>query len=113
MTTAGRCEPKPGTAQRQGKPAMRQALPELRHDTAPGRAATVAGHTRRAWIDGDPAYPDVMTVGRRTFDRRTVRTRLRLLRGRDLMCPCEPGRPCHGDVLIDRANPPADESNRA
>ncbi len=26
------------------------------------------------------------------------------LRGRDLMCWCEPGAPCHADVLLDLAN---------
>lgn len=28
------------------------------------------------------------------------------LAGRDLMCWCRPGQPCHADVLIEIANPP-------
>lgn len=26
------------------------------------------------------------------------------LRGKDLMCWCKPGAPCHGDILLDLAN---------
>ncbi|MEV6014691.1 DUF4326 domain-containing protein [Streptomyces sp. NPDC051997] len=29
------------------------------------------------------------------------------LAGRDLMCWCPPGQPCHADVLLEIANPPA------
>lgn len=36
-------------------------------------------------------------------------TQLELLRGRDLVCHCAPA-PCHGDVLIQLANAPRDES---
>ncbi|WP_431860245.1 DUF4326 domain-containing protein [Azospirillum sp.] len=31
------------------------------------------------------------------------------LRGRNLACWCKPGAPCHGDVLLELANPPARE----
>lgn len=58
-----------------------------------------------AWLDGDG--PDVYVVKNRRFDRNWVLNHLHLLRGRDLVCPCEPGTPCHADNLIVRANRPA------
>lgn len=33
----------------------------------------------------------------------------RELAGRDLVCWCPPGRPCHADVLLQIANPPGEE----
>lgn len=33
-----------------------------------------------------------------------MRANLRLLRGHDLACWCEPGEPCHADVLLRLAN---------
>ncbi|RDI48247.1 DUF4326 domain-containing protein [Nocardia mexicana] len=35
----------------------------------------------------------------------SMRTALHELRGRDLACWCAPGDPCHGDVLLELANP--------
>ncbi|MGD6743007.1 DUF4326 domain-containing protein [Streptomyces sp. BH106] len=41
--------------------------------------------------------------------RERILTDLHLLRGKDLACTCPPGRACHGDYLIYRANMPAAE----
>ncbi|WP_063000623.1 DUF4326 domain-containing protein [Nocardia jinanensis] len=54
------------------------------------------------WLDGEG--PDVIEQRSRRFDRRWVLAHLPNLRGRDLCCPCEPGLPCHADVLLHRAN---------
>lgn len=58
----------------------------------------------KAWMDGDPAYPDVITVGRRTFDRRWVWANLHKLRGKNVCCTCATDKQCHGDDIIHRAN---------
>lgn len=58
-----------------------------------------------AWLDGEG--PPVFVVKNRRFDRNWVLNHLHLLRGRDLVCPCEPGTPCHGDTLLQLANRPA------
>lgn len=57
------------------------------------------------WLDGEG--PDVYVVGSRRFDRNWVLNHLHELRGRDLVCPCEPGTPCHADTLIALSNRPA------
>lgn len=58
-------------------------------------------------LDGDMSYPDPMTVGARTYDRRWVLRNLHLLSGKDLCCPCAPGELCHADHLNRCANPVA------
>lgn len=63
-------------------------------------AAAVRRYVR--WLDGEG--PDVIEHRRRRFNRQWVLTHLPELRGRDLCCPCEPGLPCHADVLLQRAN---------
>jgi hypothetical protein len=46
----------------------------------------------RAWLSSQPG---LLAAARRQ------------LAGRDLMCWCPPGEPCHADVLLEIANPPA------
>jgi Domain of unknown function (DUF4326) len=46
-------------------------------------------------------YRDDLLAGRL---RVTVDDVRRELRGRDVACWCAPGRPCHGDVLLEVAN---------
>jgi hypothetical protein len=43
--------------------------------------------------DGDPSFDE-------------LRDALRALRGHDLACWCDPGEPCHADVLLQVANGP-------
>jgi len=46
-------------------------------------------------------YRDDLLAGRLRITVDDVR---RELRGRDVACWCAPGRPCHGDVLLEVAN---------
>jgi hypothetical protein len=48
-------------------------------------------------------YRDDLLAGRLPV---TVADAERELRGRNLLCWCAPGRPCHADVLLDVANRP-------
>lgn len=69
------------------------------------RTAAVAAF--RSWLlDLEPGQPDAYEIGRRTLDRRWMRTNLGLLRGHDLACWCPPGQPdiCHAAVLLELAN---------
>ncbi|MBX7471221.1 DUF4326 domain-containing protein [Streptomyces sp. MAG02] len=54
----------------------------------------------RPWLRGSRANWTADESDRR---REKVLTRLPELRGMDLACPCEPGEPCHGDVLLEWA----------
>lgn len=56
-----------------------------------------------AWLDSEPEYATVEPER-----REWILANLDRLAGRDLVCPCPPGGPCHGDSLIRRANPPAE-----
>jgi hypothetical protein len=50
----------------------------------------------RAWIYAD--------------EQRDLRREARvLLRGHDLLCTCEEGRPCHADVVLEIANGPPED----
>lgn len=53
-------------------------------------------HKYREWLLGRirPAH----------LDRQAVLTALKDLRGKDLVCWCKPGEPCHADVLLEIAN---------
>jgi hypothetical protein len=53
------------------------------------RAREVAVSSYRTWLERRPAR---------------VAAARRELAGRDLMCWCRPGRPCHADVLLEIAN---------
>jgi hypothetical protein len=54
----------------------------------------------RPWLRGSRANWTADESDRR---REKILTRLPELRGMDLACPCEPGEPCHGDVLLEWA----------
>lgn len=76
-----------GRGTRWGNP-YRVGEPWRGHPAAPSATEAVAMY--RLWLDGRPDL------------RRAVEVELA---GRDLMCWCPPGVPCHGDVLIQIANP--------
>ncbi|MEU8887284.1 DUF4326 domain-containing protein [Streptomyces sp. NPDC048442] len=64
--------------------------------------------------DPSPTAPGPMSPGeavdlyaatlRGPVGRRYAETFARLLRGKDLLCPCPLGTPCHGDLLLQLAN---------
>ncbi|MFE1076650.1 DUF4326 domain-containing protein [Streptomyces sp. NPDC058783] len=54
----------------------------------------------RPWLRGSRANWIADESDRR---REKILTRLPELRGMDLACPCEPGEPCHADVLLEWA----------
>jgi hypothetical protein len=59
----------------------------------------------RAWLLGDDTGDqDRYWVAGRAYDRRWMREHLVDLAGRDLVCWCPPGQPCHADVLIELAS---------
>lgn len=60
-------------------------------DPRSGRARALAVSCFRVWLD----YPHNAQL------RAKIR---RELRGKDLACWCQPGAPCHADVLLDIAN---------
>jgi hypothetical protein len=55
------------------------------------------------WITNPTAQPVV--CGRKTFHPSTREAITAALAGKDLACFCPAGNPCHGDVLIQIANP--------
>jgi hypothetical protein len=64
------------------------------------------GNPFRVGVDGDAAscataYRRALVAGELVVTVADVR---RELGGRDLACWCQPGAPCHGDVLLDLAN---------
>jgi hypothetical protein len=54
----------------------------------------------RPWLRGSRANWQSTEGDQR---REKILARLPELRGMDLACPCEPGEPCHGDVLLEWA----------
>ncbi|MGN9763069.1 DUF4326 domain-containing protein [Streptomyces sp. SD31] len=54
----------------------------------------------RPWLRGSRTNWTADESDRR---REKILARLPELRGMDLACPCEPGEPCHGDVLLEWA----------
>jgi Domain of unknown function (DUF4326) len=67
------------------------------------------GNPFRVGVDGDAAacvaaYRQALLGGDLAVTVDHVR---RELAGRDLACWCRPGAPCHADVLLELANPPA------
>lgn len=63
-------------------------------------ARTMAVAQFRQWLHGSRAAWTSDDSDRR---REQLLTRLPELRGMDLACPCGPGDPCHGDVLLEWA----------
>ena len=55
----------------------------------PDQAAAVQRY--REWLDGRVSGPELPE----SFEE---------LRGKNLACWCRPGTPCHGDVLLEKAN---------
>lgn len=75
------------------------------------KAAEEAGYTRRGavaafedWLAGNP-----WACGSDLYEtkRQAILARLPDLRGKDLACWCPLDQPCHADVLLRLANPPA------
>ncbi|MEV6461484.1 DUF4326 domain-containing protein [Streptomyces albidoflavus] len=63
-------------------------------------ARTMAVAQFRQWLHGSRAAWTSNDSDRR---REKLLTRLPELRGMDLACPCGPGEPCHGDILLEWA----------
>ena len=80
-----------------GNPFKAEDAVEAGYRDGPGMAAWAF----RQWLIGAPDF-DGQFVERRTFLRR----HLPELRGKNLACWCEVGKPCHADVLLKLANAP-------
>lgn len=66
--------------------------------TRPGPWGNYAGSTRKAFEE------DLARMS--NADRAFYFDKLKELRGKNLACWCQPGTPCHADVLLELANAP-------
>lgn len=81
-----------------GNPFTVAQLVDVGYKEPEARATVIAEF--RPWLRGNRATWTADESDRR---REKILTRLPELRGMDLACPCEPGEPCHGDVLLEWA----------
>jgi hypothetical protein len=81
-----------------GNPFTIAQLVDIGYKEPEARATVITEF--RPWLRGSRANWTADESDRR---REKILTRLPELRGMDLACPCEPGEPCHGDVLLEWA----------
>jgi hypothetical protein len=89
-----------------GNPFTIEACIDVGYATEREDAARQCVAAFRSWLTGTGAHakdPDIIrsNVGQRSYDRREIRARLHELAGRDLVCWCAAGQPCHADVLLE------------
>ena len=81
-----------------GNPFTVAQLVDIGYKEPEARATVIAEFG--PWLRGSRANWTADESDRR---REKILARLPELRGMDLACPCEPGEPCHGDVLLEWA----------
>jgi len=81
-----------------GNPFTIAGAMDIGYKEPEARATVIAEF--RPWLRGSRANWTADESDRR---REKILARLPELRGMDLACPCEPGEPCHGDVLLEWA----------
>lgn len=69
-------------------------------------ARALAAEEFRRWIE----TPNQQVTVLHACEHSIIRQDIGELRGRDLSCWCPPDEPCHADVLLKIANPPAEET---